>query len=533
VTHLAVHAAEAAVSAGQPGRAVELLERTRGVLVASELDRRAGHDHQAPLTIAELGDIASDGPVVYLNAGILRCDALALVAPAGSAGPPAVRHIPLAVSPSDVEDKARRLLTLVGLEPIEEQIDIADPVVQQEMLAILGWLREQVTGPVLAAFGYDRVPADERGRPRIWWCPVGDFTFLPLHATCLDEVVSSYAFTARSLRQARSQPLPGAHPASGPLVIAVPDAPGAAPLPGADLEAEVIGGIFPDAIRLPRPIKKAVLDALPGHPVVHFACHGAVDPEDPGHSQLFLEDHAEAPLTVSDIGALRLPGGLAFLSACETAVTNGNLRNEAVHLTGAFQLAGYRHVVGTFWQVGDLASAMLVVLPAVAAASMSRLVSTSSTGVEHLAYAAGPYTITPGANLILAQTNEVAKPDVNGFMIRMAPNLRYALPSGKLGSVPPTDVVHLHHGVWITNGAAGQGEGNGFANFYEFMAAGEEKTIYEFPAGYGYPIMASDVWILNYMIHNLTNITKYVYVTYDMDFVPETDTALASKITPN
>src|SRR6202035_2861495 len=123
------------------------------------------------------------------------------------------------------------------------------------------------------------------------------------------------------------------------------------------------------------------------------------------------------------------------------------------------------------------------------------------------------------------------KPDVNGFMIRMAPNLRYALPNGKLGTVPPTDVVHLHHGVWITDGAAGQGEGNGFANFYPFMAAGEEKTIYQFPAGYGYPIGANDHWILNYMIHNLTNVTKHVYVTYNIDFVPESDTALASRIT--
>lgn len=61
VTHLAVHAAEAAVTAGRPERAVELLERTRGVLVAAELDRRAGHDHLGPLTGHALGAIAVDG----------------------------------------------------------------------------------------------------------------------------------------------------------------------------------------------------------------------------------------------------------------------------------------------------------------------------------------------------------------------------------------------------------------------------------------------------------------------------------------
>lgn len=358
VTDLAVGAAETAISAGRPDRAIELLERTRGVLVAGELDRRAGHDHHAPLNIAELGDIARDGPVVYLNAGPLRCDAFALVAGANPADPPDVRHIPLAVSPSDVDVKTGRLLTLVGLEPADEEMVLGDPLVQQEMLAILGWIREHVTGPVLAAFGYDRVPADTRKLPRIWWCPVGNFACLPLHASCLDEVVSSYAFTARGLRQARTQPPPDA--ASGPLVITVSDAPGTTPLPGADLEAEVIAGIFPAALRLAQPTKKAVLDALPRHPVVHFACHGAVDLDDPGHSQLFLSDHLEAPLTVADIVALRLPGGLAFLSACETAVTSSRLSNEAVHLTGAFQLAGYRDVVGTLWQVSDYASAKLV-----------------------------------------------------------------------------------------------------------------------------------------------------------------------------
>jgi CHAT domain-containing protein len=131
-------------------------------------------------------------------------------------------------------------------------------------------------------------------------------------------------------------------------------------LPGADQEAGLIAGILPGAFRLEHPVRKAVLAALPEHPVAHFACHGRVDADDPGRSQLFLNDHAEAPLTVAEIGSLRLAGGLAFLSACETAVTNANLANEAVHLTGAFQLAGYKHVVGTLWQVNDMASATLV-----------------------------------------------------------------------------------------------------------------------------------------------------------------------------
>jgi len=136
--------------------------------------------------------------------------------------------------------------------------------------------------------------------------------------------------------------------------------------------------------------------------------------------------------------------------------------------------------------------------------------------------------------MILDQYNNVPKPHVNGFMIRMQPNLVYALPNGKCcGKVPPTDIVHLHHGVWMSNGTSGEGEGEGntFGGFYLFMAAGEEKTVIQFPRGFGYPIGANDTWVLNYMIHNLTDKPRTVYITYNMDFVPETS-PLASTITP-
>ena len=69
------------------------------------------------------------------------------------------------------------------------------------------------------------------------------------------------------------------------------------------------------------------------------------------------------------------------------------------------------------------------------------------------------------------------------------------------------------------------------ATFYPFMASGEEKTVYQFPHGFGYPIGAKDVWILNYMIHNLTAKATSVYINYAIDFVPASAPAAAS-ITP-
>jgi hypothetical protein len=169
---------------------------------------------------------------------------------------------------------------------------------------------------------------------------------------------------------------------------------------------------------------------------------------------------------------------------------------------------------------------------AMAVFALAPAVAQADSGVEHLHYAAGPYLITPGANQILLQTNQVPKPHQDGFMIRAAPNLHLAKPDGTCcGGIPRVDVLHLHHGVWLSNGPAGAGEGNAYGGIYPFMATGEEKTVFEMPPGYGYPIGGKDTWFFNYMIHNLTVKPFKVYVTYNIDFVPATS-SLAAHITP-
>jgi CHAT domain-containing protein len=104
------------------------------------------------------------------------------------------------------------------------------------------------------------------------------------------------------------------------------------------------------------PTRNTVLTALPQHPNAHFACHGLADWDDPATSRLILPDHLTDPLTVADISALQLTGGLAYLSACDTTSTSPRLADEAVHITGAFHLAGYEHVVGTLWPINDSAA---------------------------------------------------------------------------------------------------------------------------------------------------------------------------------
>ena len=57
------------------------------------------------------------------------------------------------------------------------------------------------------------------------------------------------------------------------------------------------------------------------------------------------------------ISRLDLPrAALAYLSACSTSRGSERLADEAVHLAGACQLAGFPQVVGTLWEVGDRTS---------------------------------------------------------------------------------------------------------------------------------------------------------------------------------
>jgi len=85
------------------------------------------------------------------------------------------------------------------------------------------------------------------------------------------------------------------------------------------------------------------------------------------------------------------------------------------------------------------------------------------------------------------------------------------------GSVPPVDVIHLHHGVWLKNGATDPTDPRLPERFF---ASGEEKTTEILPAGYGYPYKASDSWTINYMLHNLLPTPDEVSIVYNIDFIP-------------
>mgnify|MGYP000179709542 CR=1 FL=1 len=132
--------------------------------------------------------------------------------------------------------------------------------------------------------------------------------------------------------------------------------------------------------------------------------------------------------------------------------------------------------------------------------------SASAAETQRIKYRFGPLKITPGQNTIdLAPTS--LRPDVPGYITRFKPDLEYAD-----GTKPSVGVVHLHHGVWLIDGETR-------------YAVGEEKTIIDLPDGFGYRYTPDQSWMINYMIHGLTPRRATVYITYEIDFVPDTSPA--------
>ncbi len=170
---------------------------------------------------------------------------------------------------------------------------------------------------------------------------------------------------------------------------------------------------------------------------------------------------------------------------------------------------------------GAFAVAASSALAAAPVVGSIRGTAASEPGVQHLHLKYGPLLITPGQNFINTEIKGIEQPKVNGYIVGFDPNLHYATGRGgrKLGAVPRVDVIHLHHGVWLST--AGHDATSGFP-VERFAAAGEEKTHLRFPKGYGYPYRTRDHWILNYMIHNLTDAPTKVWITYNVDIIPAT-----------
>ena len=110
---------------------------------------------------------------------------------------------------------------------------------------------------------------------------------------------------------------------------------------------------------LETPSATTVLERATACSLVHFACHGASDFEQPSKSALLLGTGTVERLTIRDLQSLNHQlAQVAYLSACSTAEMGArSLVDESINLATTFQLAGFRHVIGTLWGAFDSAAA--------------------------------------------------------------------------------------------------------------------------------------------------------------------------------
>ncbi|KAJ7114067.1 CHAT domain-containing protein [Mycena epipterygia] len=337
-----------------------------------------------PKSLAKLKAAAAHGPVVILNMSTVAesGSASALIVTASSD----VQCIPL---PDINIYSAAFLAGAIRALPISTfllyqylnnwkfehsstlQIRLTGRIVYEDMNPnqafglILEELWKAIVKPVLSALKLEK----SSNPPRLWWCPTGVLTFLPIHAAGIyaehdtdyvsQYVISSYSPTLAALLD---PPAKTRSPFKMTAVIE-PNAPNLMPLPDTEAELSRIEERIPNEWltsigRTERATMKLALVHLRTSAIMHFSCHGIQDLGNPLDSGLAL---ADGRLKVSEImrdtslARSHSTNGmsLAFLSACETGKGDINAPDEAMHLAATLLFAGFSGVVATMWSIAD------------------------------------------------------------------------------------------------------------------------------------------------------------------------------------
>ncbi|KAI9826049.1 MAG: hypothetical protein M1832_000498 [Thelocarpon impressellum] len=323
---------------------------------------------QLPPTSEQLIDLAKSGPLVCFNVTSDRSDALMV-----SASSIDSIHLP-ELNISELKENVQRI---IGPSRLSRSSVLDKSKSNKEMRRILRWLWDVAVQPVLQKLGL-LTPADSSQLPRLWWVTSGYMGLVPLHAAgdyakekskdcTANYAVSSYIPTFKALvyardREARARDVGR----KNLLVVSMPTTPEGMwkPLNVAG-EVNAIERSYEAAqgtsTNLQRPSTNEVLERLKSHSIVHFACHGDPDANDPSESSLIL---CKDPQTIDRLTVKQLSqithgkAQLAYLSACCTAQHySTTLMDEVIHLGSAFQLIGYPSVIGTLWEADDAAAA--------------------------------------------------------------------------------------------------------------------------------------------------------------------------------
>ena len=318
-------------------------------------------DFGRPPAEALIRAATAGGSVVFINISQWRCDALIVTG----------RGVEVLELPGLTRDDVLRQ-TSAYLDALQK-FETARPgfsarqAVEQAVTGHLQWLWNIITAPVLDFLDYDRTPGQDETWPRIWWCPTGPLAVSPLHAagyhdkadgrSVLDRVVSSYTPTLRALAEARARPK--AAYLGRLLFISLPETPGMAPLTEVRAEEAFLLRQFASEKRTvltgSDATRSKILEQMSAHILLHASCHGSQDLAHPSRGGLIPYDwQTQGLVGVLDTTRPEQPGGdFAFLAACKTATGGINSPDEAITLASAMHYAGWRHVIGTLWSIGD------------------------------------------------------------------------------------------------------------------------------------------------------------------------------------
>ncbi|WDZ83950.1 CHAT domain-containing protein [Micromonospora cathayae] len=340
--------------------------------LVAEARRQPGFENFLhPPSFATLQPATAGGAAVLVNTSRWRSDAIVVTADE-------VRAVPLPWLSHDMAQQ-RAAAFLEVQRAVEEGGGPAERVaLHQTLVSLQRWLWDTVGESVCAALD-DVLGGVPDRRHRVWWCPTGPLTMLPLHAagrfgareslaakrriSIAARCVSSYTPSLSALLRARATPAPSGPPRA--FAVGLGTLPGEVPLPAVSDELRAVSSHVPGLRVLSgrSATVAGVLTALERHSWAHFACHGTQDFKRPSAAALRLVD---GRLSVLDLaGRLaarsRSAGGadLAYLSACRTAAGGRDLPDEAIHLTAALQMAGFRHVIGSQWAVSDRVAAQV------------------------------------------------------------------------------------------------------------------------------------------------------------------------------
>ncbi|KAJ5117770.1 hypothetical protein N7448_011402 [Penicillium atrosanguineum] len=245
---------------------------------------------QRGLTKEKVETASNEGSIIVVNVTILRSDAI-IVSSAGFSLVPLPQFD--AVQAQGWLDKK---LTSPGERGVKNKI----------YLQFLAWLWRECVKPVLNELGHYAQSSLE-DLPRVWWIGTGLASSFPFHAACdisaeptentFSRVLSSYTPSIKALLNSRERTSTSPSSSKYPLkllMVTMATTPGADDLPGDILS------------------------------VLKLCENRSTDSE------------------------------IAYLSACSTAENQANrLIDEVLHVVSGFQVAGFRHVIGTLWPSDD------------------------------------------------------------------------------------------------------------------------------------------------------------------------------------